>query len=141
MGRGYWLPPNEENLVCCDGFYIDSKPVYEKGYEQGWNELIKYISEKIQLRDNTFKKVCEWRECSISESRFVISENYQVQIIADDVGGYIAVYVIIPEDCTKPNVAKQSFPRYLQNIKNILLDKYKGNVYRRINSSHIEPVG
>ena len=31
MGRGYWLPPQHDNLTASDGFYIDSSAVYADG--------------------------------------------------------------------------------------------------------------
>ena len=141
MGRGYWLPPNAESLLCCDGFYIDSEAVYKKGCEQGWDEFINHIARKLQLADNSFEKVCEWQSCDLGESRFVIAENQHIQLVADDACGYVAVYAIIPENCSKPAFAKRSFPKYLQMLNGIVTEKYKGNVYHRCNSSHIEQVG
>ena len=35
MGRGYWLPPQHDNLTASDGFYVDSSAVYgSDSYEQ-----------------------------------------------------------------------------------------------------------
>ena len=99
MGRGYWLPPSCETLAAYDGFYIDSSAVYTDNLEQGWNSLLNTLSVKMSYHDKTLKKTCCWKPCGAGQSRFVVLQNHHVDIIAEDADAYIAVYVVIPDDC------------------------------------------
>ena len=40
MGRGYWLPPSAENLVACDGFYIDAAAIYTTDPYEDWEKFL-----------------------------------------------------------------------------------------------------
>lgn len=140
MGRGYWLPPAHENLFAYDGFYIDSNAVYKENPDQGWENLLYKLCVKMAYREKTLRKVCDWRTCGAGQSRFVVLQNRHVDIIAED-DGYIAVYVIIPEDCECPGFAKRSFPQYVSLLKAVLIDMYPGSVRKRVNSQHIITVG
>ena len=67
--------------------------------------------------------------------------NRHVEIIVEDADSYVAVYVIVPEDCAAPGFAKRSFPRYLAMLKETLTELYPGAISKRINSQHIKKVG
>lgn len=141
MGRGYWLPPAHENLPAYDGFYIDSNAVYKENLDQDWENLLNKLCIKMAYHEKTLRRICDWRTCSAGQSRFVILQNRHVDIIAEDDDGYIAVYVIIPEDCECPGFAKRSFPQYVSLLKAVLIDMYPGSILKRINSQHTKAIG
>lgn len=141
MGRGYWLPPAHENLAACDGFYVEAEAIYTSDPYDDWEKFINTLSAKLSYRENTLKKICEWKSCGAGQSRYVVLQNRHVDIIADDADGYVAVYVIIPEYCTHPGYAKRSFPQYLSLLQNVLTEMYPGSVHKRLNSQHIKAVG
>lgn len=141
MGRGYWLPPSHKNLVAYDGFYIDSNAVYKENPDKDWENLLNLLCVKMAYREKTLRKFCDWRSCGAGQSRFVVLQNRHVDIIAEDDDGYIAVYVIIPEDSECPGFAKRSFPQYISLLKSVLIDMYPGSIRKRINSQHVESVG
>ena len=141
MGRGYWLPPSYENLPAYDGFYIDSSAVYTDDPDQDWENLLHKICVKMAYHEKKLRTVCDWRTCSAGQSRFVVLQNRHVDIIAEDDDGYIAVYVIIPENCECPGFAKRSFPQYVSLLKSVLTDIYPGSIRKRVNSQHIKTVG
>lgn len=141
MGRGYWLPPSHENLAAYDGFYIDSNAVYKENPDQDWEIMLHKLCVKMAYREKTLRKVCDWRNCGAGQSRFVVLQNRHVDIIAEDDDGYIAVYVIIPEDCECPGFEKRSFSQYVSLLKAVLIDMYPGSVLKRLNSQHVKAVG
>ena len=57
MGRGYWLPPNHEELVASDGFYIEADRVYGDDISTGWDSFLKTLCRKLKFKDNTFQEV------------------------------------------------------------------------------------
>lgn len=91
MGRGYWLPPGAKQLAAYDGFYIDGKAVYKQGVEQGWENLLAMLCQRIPIKEKTFQKNCEWRSCKAGLCRFVVLQNRYADIVADDADGYVAV--------------------------------------------------
>lgn len=141
MGRGYWLPPSCENLAACDGFYVDADAVYTTGPDQDWGKFIDTLSVKLSYREKTLTKTCAWKSCGAGQSRFVVLQNRHIDIIAEDADGYIAVYVIIPEDCEHPGFAKRSFPQYVSLLQKVLTEMYPGSVRKRLNSQHTKAVG
>lgn len=141
MGRGYWLPPNHDELVASDGFYIEADRVYGDDISTGWDNFLKMLCRKLKFKDNTFQEVCEWESCGMGQSRFVLLKNRHVDIIAEDADGYVAVYAIISEDNVAPGFAKRSFPRYLAMLKEMLTELYPGAVFKRRNSQHLQKVG
>ena len=62
-------------------------------------------------------------------------------IIAEDDDEYVAVFVIIPEDCRNPEEIKQIFPRYVTLLRTALAEMYPGHILKRINSQHAKAVG
>ncbi len=141
MGRGYWLPPRAEQLEACDGFYIDSRAVYTKDIEQSWSDLLERLCKKLLLKEKTLRRYCAWKSCEAGQSRFVILQNRYVDIVAEDADDYVAVYVLIPEDCENPGLAKRSFSRYLNLLRETLVELYPGSIRKRINSQHTKAVG
>ena len=133
MGRGYWLPPNHENLVASDGFYVECDRVYGADIDAGWENFLKAVCRKLKIKDHTFQKVCEWKSSGMGQSRFILLQNRHVDIIAEDADGYVAVFAIIPEGNPAPGFAKRSFPRYLAMLKEILTELYPGAVFKRSN--------
>ena len=141
MGRGYWLPPRAKDLAACDGFYIDSGAVYTGELEQDWNRFLELLCKKLRFHERTLQRVCEWKPCAAGQSRFVVLQNRHVDIVCEDADDFVAVYVLIPEDCEAPGFAKRSFKRYLEILQTVLTDLYPGSVCKRINSQHVRPVG
>lgn len=141
MGRGYWLPPSCETLIAYDGFYIDSNAVYTDSLELGWNDFINTLCKKMSFYDKTLEKQCSWKSCGVGQSRFVILKNRHIDIIAEDVDDYIAVYAVIAEDCICPGFAKRSFPKYISILQTVLTNMYPGNIRKRINSQRTKAVG
>jgi len=140
MGRGYWLPPRHEHLAACDGFYIDSNAVYANGIDEGWYRLLEVLCKKITYHENSFEKLCCWKTCDIGQNYFVLLRNRHVEIIAEDIDGFVAVYVLVPEESHTPGMAKRAFPRYLMLLKTCLVDMFPGQIYKRINSQKIKSV-
>lgn len=141
MGRGYWLPPAYENLTAYDGFYIESSAVYTGDLEQDWNRFLQTLCTKLSYRNKTLTKNCSWKSCGAGRNRFVVLQNHHVDIIAEDVDEYIAVYVIIPEDCEYPGFSKRSFPQYVSLLEAVLIDMYPGCIRKRINSQRTKIIG
>ena len=141
MGRGYWLPPNYEELAASDGFYVEADRVYGADIATGWESFLETVCRKLKIKDYTFQTICEWKSCGMGQSRFVLLQNRHVDIIAEDADGYVAVYAIIPEDNAAPGFARRSFPRYLAMLKEILIELYPGAVFKRRNSQHLQKIG
>lgn len=141
MGRGYWLPPQSENLAACDGFYIDTKAVYIKDPDTDWPDFLDALSRQMIIKERTLRKVQRWKSCDAGQCRFVVLQNRSFDIIAEDVDDYIAVYVIIPEDCPTPGYAQRSFKRYVEMLKEVLTALYPGSVCKRVNSQRTKAVG
>lgn len=140
MGRGYWLPPSCETLTDYDGFYIESSAVYKDSFEQDWDEFLNKLCIKLSYQDKTLKKKYLWKSCAAGQSRFVVLANRHVDFITEEFDNFIAVYVVIPEDCECLGFAKRSFPQYVKLLKEVLTDMYPGSVYMRINSQKIKSV-
>lgn len=141
MGRGYWLPPQHDELAASDGFFLDGKAVYTDEPNADWEKFLESLCRKLTFQEKTFKKLCNWKACGMGQSYFVLVHNKQVEIIAEDTDGYIAVYAIIPEDCEAPGFAKRSFPKYITLLFNTLTEMYPGAVYKRTNSRKLTLVG
>ncbi|WP_077534351.1 hypothetical protein [Massiliimalia massiliensis] len=141
MERGYWLPPNYKNLFAYDGFYIDSRAVYTRNQDTDWEQFLGLLSKKMKYRKKSLIEQCEWKICGNGKFRFVVLEDQYVHVIAEDVEDYLAIYVIIPEDCKMPGHAKRAFSGYVNALKDVLIDLYAGKVRKRVNSQHTELVG
>lgn len=141
MGRGYWLPPQSENLVAYDGFYVNSAAVYKNDPDTDWPLFLEQVSRRMIVKERTLRRVHQWKSCDAGQSRFVILQNRHVDIIAEDVDDYIAVYAIISEDCAAPGFAKRSFPRYVNMLQEVLVGLYPGNIRKRVNSQRTTAVG
>lgn len=141
MGRGYWLPPQSETLIAYDGFYIDSDAVYKDDAAADWETFLETVGRRLVIKERTLQRLHKWKSCDAGQCRFVILQNRHVNIIAEDVDDYIAVYVIIPEDCAAPGFAKRSFPRYVDMLQEILTELYPGKIRKRVNSQRTKAVG
>ncbi len=141
MGLGYWLPPQHEELAAFDGFFIDGKAVYTDEPNADWEKFLESLFKKLNFRDNTLQKMCNWKSCGMGQSYFVLAYNRQVEIIAEDTDGNIAVYAIIPEDCEAPGFAKRSFPKYITLLFNTLTEMYPGAISKRTNARKLTLVG
>ena len=141
MERGYWLPPRAKYLAAYAGFYIDSETVYQANMDSGWNRLLDGLCQKMTGYEASFQKRCAWTPRQSGRRRFVILKNEEVEIIAEDDDGYVAVFVIIPEDCRNPEEIKQIFPRYVTLLRTALAEMYPGHILKRINSQHVKEVG
>ena len=141
MGRGHWTPPCAEACAACDGFYVDCDAVYKGDVETGWEEFLTRFCRRMSGKDHSLQRVCDWKNYSIGENLFVVVQNHQIEIVAEESDGLLAVYALIPEGCPKPGMAKRSFPRYLEQVYSTLTELYPGSVRKRINSQHIRLVG
>lgn len=63
MGRGYWLPPQHDELAASDGFFLDGKAVYTDEPNADWEKFLESLCRKLTFQDNTFKKLCNWKVC------------------------------------------------------------------------------
>ena len=141
MERGYWLPPRANHLAAYAGFYIDSDTVYQGNMDYGWNRLLDGLCQKMTSYEASFQKRCVWTNRQAGRNRFVILKNEEVEIIAEDDDEYVAVFVIIPEDCQNPEEIKRIFPRYVTLLRTALIEMYPGHILKRINSQHVKEVG
>ncbi len=141
MGRGYWYPPNGENLAACDGFLIDSRAVYKTEIENDWNAFLNTVCEGMKRYNPELETVNSWKSVDVGESRYVLLTDGFVQVIAEDTDGYVAAFVIIPETTSNKEKAKRIFGRYYSDLKNLLVKNYPGFVKKRLNSQHLEDVG
>ncbi len=90
--------------------------------------------------NHPFRSDAHGQTSKLAESRFVILRNEEVEIIAEDDDEYVAVFVIIPEDCRNPEEIKQIFPRYVTLLRTALAEMYPP-YSQRINSQHAKAVG
>ena len=75
MGRGYWLPPQHDELAAYDGFFLDGKAVYTDEPNADWEKFLESLCRKLIFQDNTFKKLCNWKACGMVQSYFVLAYN------------------------------------------------------------------
>ena len=141
MGRGYWYPPNAENLKACDGFFIDSRAVYNGAIEEDWKNFVTVVCNGMRERNPQLAEKLKWKPVVAGRSRFVLLSDGNVDIVAEDTDGYIAVYVLIPEDSIQIISARSKFKKYLADLKALLISKYPRSIKRRINSQHLQDVG
>ena len=141
MGRGYWYPPNGENLAACDGFLIDSRAVYKTEIENDWNAFLNTVCEGMKRYNPELETVNSWKSVDVGESRYVLLTDGLIEVIAEDTDGYVAAFVIIPETTSNKEKAKRIFGRYYSDLKNLLVKNYPGFVKKRLNSQHLEDVG
>lgn len=143
MGRGYWLPPNAKELAACDGYYIDLEAAYDqaKSPSENWEHFLSICSQKLMEKDKSFQVVGDWKSSGNQRKRFVLLSSPRYDVVVEEDKGYLAVFLLIPEDCKQPGRAKRSFPTELEKIKQALTELYPGHVHRRIHSREIEPIG
>lgn len=141
MGRGYWYPPNGENLAACDGFFIDAQAVYQKEIENDWNAFLSTVCEGMRRKDPNLQTVKNWETVDAGTARYVLLTDGSVEVIAEDTDGYVAVFVIIPETTRNKEKAKRMFGKYYSDLKKLLCDSYPGFVKKRLNSQYLEDVG
>ena len=71
----------------------------------------------------------------MGQNYFVLLCNSQVEIIAEDADGYVAVYAIVPGSVDAPGIARRAFPRYVALLKDTLTglidSRYAGRIYRQ----------
>ena len=141
MGRGYWYPPNGENLVACDGFLVDSRAIYKTEIVNDWNAFLDTVCSGLKRYHPVLQIVKSWKSVDAGVSRFVLLTDGLIEVIADDTDGYVAVFVIIPENSVNKGKATQIFGRYYLDLKALLVKNYPGFVKKRLNSQHLEDVG
>ena len=141
MGRGYWLPPNCEKLICCDGFFVDVKAIAETDAEKRWNMFLDQVAKELQQKEKSLKLKKEWKAVNNGCSRFVLLCDNCVDVIAEETKGYFAIYVIIPENCIVLNLAKNCFWKYKSDLKKTLIKLYPGNVKQRKNYRQLVDIG
>ena len=141
MGRGYWYPPGAENLTACDGFLVDSRAVYKDEIGNDWDAFLNTVCEGLKRYNPELETVKNWQSVDAGEARYVLLTDGFVQIIAEDTDGYVAAFVIIPENTRGETKAKRLFGRYYSDLKTLLVNNYPGFVKKRLNSQHLEDVG
>ena len=141
MPRGYWQPPNSENLIACEGYYIPFKALNIQDTEIRWNSFLEQVSNELQHKENSLKVKKEWKTVDGEQSRFVILSDNCVDIVAEESRGYYAIYVLIPENCLVPNLAKSQFWKYKLYLKNSLLKLYPGFIKQRKNYRQLIDIG
>lgn len=141
MARGYWQPPNSENLIACEGYYIPFNALNIEDTEMRWNSFLEQVSNELQHKENSLKVKKEWKTVDGGQSRFVILSDNCVDVVADESEEHYALYVIIPEDCMVPNLAKQLFWKYKSDLKNTLIELFPGNVKQRKNYRDLVDIG
>ena len=144
MGCQNYLPPNCENLAAYDGFYVDYEAVYKtKGYrnDADWDIFISSLCKEFQKKFHTLQKLLKWKSSGFGQSRYVVLENADVQIIVDEEDAYIAVYVIIPETCEQIGLSKRRFAAYVKYLENTLVQLYPNSVRQRDNARSKRFVG
>ena len=141
MARGYWLPPNSENLIAYEGFYVSSDALNIQDTEIRWNVFLEQVSNELQHKENSFKVKKEWKTVDGGQSRFVLMCDNCVDVVAEESRGYYAIYVLIPENCMVPNLAKSQFWKYKLYLKNSLLKLYPGFIKQRKNYRQLIDIG
>lgn len=141
MARGYWQPPNSKNLIACEGYYIPFKALNIQDTEIRWNSFLEQVSNELQHKENSLKVKKEWKAVDGEQSRFVILSDNCVDIVAEESRGYYAIYVLIPEKCLVPNLAKSQFWKYKLYLKNSLLKLYPGFIKQRKNYRQLIDIG
>lgn len=141
MARGYWQPPNCENLIACDGYFVDANAIPEMDEEKSWDSFLELVSKALLQKENTLKFKKEWKSVDREQSRFVLVCDNCVDVVAEETKGYYAIYVLVPEDCMVPNLAKQSFWKYKLSLKQTLIELFPGCVKARKNYRQLIDIG
>lgn len=137
--RGYWIP---EGSLAYEGFYVKTAAVYTTGNStHDWETFLTGVGRGLLLKDKTLEIYCEYRL-----RRFVLARNSMVEIVVeqcdglrdDPATGYLAVFVIIPEDCEAPYRAEHFFNHDVEILKSTLFALYPHNVFERVNSQNIK---
>ena len=141
MARGYWQPPNSENLIACEGFYVSLEALKVEDTEIRWNKFLEQVSNELQNNEMPLKIKKVWKKIDGGQSRFVLMCDNCVDIVAEETKGYYAIYALIPEDCIVPNLAKAQFWKYKLYLKNSLLKLYPGFIKQRKNYRQLIDIG
>lgn len=141
MARGYWQPPNRDKLKACEGFYVSLDAFKIEDTEIRWNMFLEQVSNELQNNGMHFKIKKSWKETADGQSRFVLMCDNCVDIVVEETKGHYAIFVLIPEDCIVPNLAKASFFRYMLYLKDSLLKLYPGSVKYRKNYRQLIDIG
>lgn len=111
MDRGYWLPPGYRKMAAYGGYYIQADAVYTSAdIDADWDAFLKKCCAALLYSIPSMQKVCKW--VTDGTSRFVLTADALVEIIAEDNEDYVAVYAIVPVSCAKPKAAKRHFPQW-----------------------------
>lgn len=141
MARGYWLPENSENLLACNGFFVDEKAVAESDADKRWSVFLEQVSNELRSRQRTLQAKNKWQTSSNGATRFVVLSNNHIDVVAGESRGYYAIYILIPEDCKMPYTAKDAFWRYMLDLKQTLISLYPGCVKQRKNYRQLIDIG
>ena len=141
MTYGYWRPVCAAKLPACGGFLIQSKAIYKSNIDKDWTTFLERLIAELQSREPSLVRICDWKLYSEDDKLFVVLKNELVDIIVEDVPGFVAVYVIVPKECKVKRTAKKQHSRYTEILKRSLIKFYKGNIYKRIDTRNIELVG
>ena len=141
MGRGYWVPPNSKKLPACDGYYVNVNAIAETDIEKRWNTFLEQVSKGLQSKEKSLKIKKDWSVLDEGRGRFIVLFDSFVEVIAEEINDYFAIFVLIPEQCSEKAIAKRDFYRYLSNLRNTLTKLYPSFVYKRKNYRQLINIG
>lgn len=137
--RGYWLPQGFEKLFVYDGFFIKSTGIYiGHNAEKDWNIFLDSLNAEIKKHLPEFSIVNAWKTYK-GIMRYVVAQSDNFQIIADDLDGYVTVYLIVPEKlgkCKRTDLFKDT----LNTLRKILIRYYPNDLYHRKNYRELKKV-
>lgn len=140
IDRGYWIPPCSDQFPACDGFYVKSDAVFTETSEEEWDTFLNNVCKRMCYKEQSLHKVCAWKNYCTGQSLLLILQNRHVDIIAEALDDYIAIYILIPRDCAMPGMAKRSFSKYLNALRESLIELYPGKIRKRINSQRTKVI-
>jgi len=141
MERGYWKPDNSETLLKCCGFFVKSSAIPVKDTKERWGIFLKQVSDESLKKRTSLKKVYKWEINSSERNIFIVLRDYFVDIVSEDVEDYIAIFILIPENCSTPKLAKANFDDYVEDLKEILVRLYPGSVKLRKSYRQLIDIG
>ena len=141
MERGYWQPHKGEHLLACEGFYVSLDAFKVEDTEIRWNMFLERVSKELKNNEKSLKIKKDWIETSNGQSRFVLMCDNCVDIVAEETEGHYAIFVLIPENCMVPNLAKQYFWKYKSDLKQSLIKLFPGYVKQKKNYRKLIDIG
>jgi hypothetical protein len=122
MGRGNVRICGEyEGLYYLDRDRIENIENMEVGSDWAWNDMEEFICERLEKRFPSFWRVDEW-----DDDRHILLENKLFRVAVCD-NDWSAAWMLLEGDEIEDagrNLMKRHYRRYLEGIKNALIDEY-----------------